>query len=91
MIRLLNWLLWRPPITYIDSDEMENKQTLKAVKVIERFYLNIIKDRKMKKINEENINTIIADFKDTLPTEKKTEKKTYNRKRQRVYKEGKMD
>ena len=91
MISILNWLFWGSYENETEKEKKQEKIRKNAVKTIERFYIKLMKKRKLRAINDENMINNIADFKNNLPKEKKTEKKRYNRKRRRVYKEGKLD
>ena len=91
MISILNWLFWGSYKNEAEKEKEQEKIKKNAVKTIERFYIKLMKKRKLRAINDENMINNIADFKNNLPKEKKTEKKRYNRKRRRVYKECKLD
>ena len=91
MISILNWLFWGSYENETEKEKKQEKIRKNAVKTIERFYIKLMRKRKLCAINDENMYNNIADFKNNLPKEKKTEKKRYNRKRRRVYKEGKLD
>tara|TARA_B110000211_G_C13919590_1_gene482096 strand:+ start:471 stop:746 length:276 start_codon:yes stop_codon:yes gene_type:complete len=91
MISILNWLFGGSCENETEKEKEQEKIRKNAVKTIERFYINLMQKRKLCVINDENMINNIADFKNNLPKEKKTEKKRYNRKRRRVYKEGKLD
>ena len=93
MISILNWLFGGSYENETEKEKEKEQEKIRrnAVKTIEKFYIKLMQKRKLNAINDENMINNIVDFKNNLPKEKKTEKKRYNRKRRRVYKEGKLD